>query len=132
MRLPCVFALALGAASPAAAACDLPALGPVAGARLGQENGRVLDVVTGVAAVCDPASRSFAIDLPDLHGIEAVQAQLTLAGFSRRYGVHQIGFVLQSVTATPTAKGVNVAYGAAVDGLDRYQLAYTLFITAKP
>ena len=133
MRGPLLLAALATTASvhAAAAACDLPTVGPT-DLPIGAQGDMTVHVVTGIVGICDPATRTFEIDLPALHGIRTAAVQLSLAGFDRRYGVHQIGFVLQSEKATPTAKGVAVQYGAAVDGLDRFQLAYTLYLDATP
>ena len=130
--LPCLLVfLSAGLAGPALA-CDMPSIAPTDIPLGDQADGRRLHVVTGTLGICDPAAREAEIDLGALHDLRGVKVQLSIAGFARRYGVHQIGFSLQAVEAVPTPKGVKIRYTATVDGLDRYQLAYTLYLSAGP
>lgn len=127
-----VMGLLAGALSESEAACDLPTLPPGEVATIPQDGGAQLHVEIGTIGVCDMGLRAFDIALPNAGTIQNVKVQLALAGFIRHYGVRQIGFTLRSVDAGHDQNGVNVRYTAAIDGLDRYQLAYTLYVTEKP
>ncbi len=125
----------LAGPAPGFADCDMPTLAPAeVAAGPAAADGRQWRVVTGVMGVCDAGARGFAVDLPGLgRPVETARVQLALTGFNRRYGVHQMAFAVLSAQAAPTPKGVQVTFAARVDGLEHYQLGYTLYlVTAKP
>jgi hypothetical protein len=116
------------AALPAEAACDMPDVPPIDVPAGTLKDGAQLHIVSGAVGLCDAASREIAVDLPNLHGIRDAKVRVALGGFIRKYGVHQIGFTLQGEAADVTPTGVKIRFSALIDGLERYQLAYTLFV----
>jgi hypothetical protein len=119
-------------AGSALAACDLPVVGPTDLPIGPAADGRSVHLVMGVVGICDVAAHSFEVDLPALRDRGPARVQLSLAGFSRRYGVRQTGFFIGRAEAAATAAGVRIDYAATIDGLERYQLAYTLYLSAAP
>ena len=135
-RCPIAFALAACLCSaPSLAAplpCDAPSLPPAEVSATAGPNGTHIHVLVGTIGTCNVSLRDFRLELPSLQGLRGATAQLSLAGFTRRYGLHQIGFTLRKVDAAFDPQGVNIRFTAITEGLDSFQLAYTLYVTTSP